>query len=121
MNGLVVRANRDGDLRPVAALQTLPSRSRSRSAPPPPTRHPQLREPARAGELHELKTNNPAAYERKIKAAQFSSWNVMVKAKTEEYQGESRRRLTVMKCQKPDYAAESRNLLKLMGIAQPVA
>ena len=74
-----------------------------------------------AGELHELKTNNPAAYERKIKAAQFSSWNVMVKAKTEEYQGESRRRLTVMKCQKPDYAAESRNLLKLMGIAQPVA
>jgi len=74
-----------------------------------------------AGELHELKTNNPAAYERTIKAAQFSSWNVMVKAKTEEYQGESRRRLTVMKCQKPDYAAESRNLLKLMGIAQPVA
>ena len=48
-------------------------------------------------------------------------WNVMVKAKTEEYQGESRRRLTVMKCHKPDYAAESKNLLKLMGIATPVA
>ena len=74
-----------------------------------------------ADALHALKTNNPSAYERKIKAAQFSSWNVMVKAKTEEYQGESRRRLTVMKCHKPDYAAESKNLLKLMGIATPVA
>jgi hypothetical protein len=34
--------------------------------------------------------------------------------KTEEYNGESRRRMTCTTVSTPDYAAESRNLLALM-------
>ena len=45
--------------------------------------------------LHKLRESDPAAYERRVKAAQFDTWSLKIKSKTEEYQGESRRRLTV--------------------------
>jgi replication factor A1 len=47
-------------------------------------------------------------------AAQFSTWSLKIKSKTEEYQGESRRRLTVTHCAPPDYAAEAKHLLALI-------
>ena len=62
--------------------------------------------------LHKLRESDPAAYERRVKAAQFDTWSLKIKSKTEEYQGESRRRLTVAHCARPDYAA---------GEAPPVA
>jgi hypothetical protein len=43
-----------------------------------------------------------------------TSWSLRLKSKTEEYQGESRRRLTVAHCSAPDYAAEAKNLLSLI-------
>ena len=67
-----------------------------------------------AEELHTMRTNDPAAYERAVKRAQFSDWSLKLKSKTEEYQGESRRRLTVVHCAKPDYAAEAKHLLGLI-------
>ena len=67
-----------------------------------------------AEDLHALRERNPAAYERRVKAAQFNTWSMKLKSKTEEYQGESRRRLTVAHCSAPDYAAEAKNLLALI-------
>ena len=51
--------------------------------------------------LHALRESDPSAYERKVKAAQFNAWSLKIRSKTEEYQGESRRRLTVVHCAKP--------------------
>ena len=64
--------------------------------------------------LHKLRESDPAAYERRVKAAQFDTWSLKIKSKTEEYQGESRRRLTVAHCARPDYAAEAKHLLSLI-------
>ena len=67
-----------------------------------------------AEELHQIREKDQAAYERRVKAAQFSQWSLKIRSKTEEYQGESRRRLTVAACAPPDYAAEAKNLLALI-------
>jgi len=64
--------------------------------------------------LHAIREADPAKYERAVKRAQFGDWHLKLKAKTEEYQGESRRRLTVLQCAKPDYAAEAKHLLGLI-------
>ena len=64
--------------------------------------------------LHAIREADPAKYERAVKRAQFCDWHLKLKAKTEEYQGESRRRLTVLQCAKPDYAAEAKHLLGLI-------
>jgi replication factor A1 len=53
-----------------------------------------------------------------VKRAQFADWHLKLKAKTEEYQGESRRRLTVLQCAKPDYAAEAKHLLERIRAIQ---
>lgn len=67
-----------------------------------------------AEDLHALRETNPAAYERRVKAAQFNTWSLKIRSKTEEYQGESKRRLTVAHCSAPDYAAEAKHLLALI-------
>ena len=64
--------------------------------------------------LHALRESDPSAYERKVKAAQFNAWSLKIRSKTEEYQGESRRRLTVVHCAKPDFKAEAKHLLGLI-------
>ena len=71
-----------------------------------------------AEELHAMRESDPAAYERAVKRAQFADWHLKLKAKTEEYQGESRRRLTVLQCAKPDYAAEAKHLLERIRAIQ---
>ena len=68
--------------------------------------------------LHAMRESDPAAYERAVKRAQFADWHLKLKAKTEEYQGESRRRLTVLQCAKPDYAAEAKHLLERIRAVQ---
>ena len=65
-----------------------------------------------AEDLHAIRESDPAEYERVVKRAQFKDWHLKLKAKTEEYQGESRRRLTVLQCAVPDYAAEAKHLLE---------
>jgi replication factor A1 len=64
--------------------------------------------------LHAARESDPAKYERYVKRAQFNDWSLKIKSKTEEYQGESRRRLTVTHCSKPDYASEAKHLLSLI-------
>ena len=41
-------------------------------------------------------------------------WGLKLKSKTEEYQGEQKRRLTVLTCAPVDYAAEAKHLLSLI-------
>ena len=71
--------------------------------------------------LHAMRESDPAAYERAVGggAAQFADWRARNCAKTEEYRcGESRRRLTVLQCAKPDYAAEAKHLLERIRAVQ---
>jgi hypothetical protein len=65
-------------------------------------------------DMHKLRSDDPPAYERAVKRAQFNDWSLKLKSKTEEYNGESRRRLTVVHCGKPDYAVEAKHLLSLI-------
>jgi len=67
-----------------------------------------------AEDMHKLRSDDPPAYERAVKRAQFNDWSLKLKSKTEEYNGESRRRLTVVHCGKPDYAVEAKHLLSLI-------
>ena len=46
----------------------------------------------------------------------YKQWSFLVKVVTEEYQGELKRRLTAVKCNAVNYAAESKRLLSKMGI-----
>ena len=56
------------------------------------------------GDVAQAAGERPGGDERRVKAAQFDTWSLKIKSKTEEYQGESRRRLTVTHCARPDYA-----------------
>lgn len=69
-----------------------------------------------ANEMHELKENDFAAYERAVKKMTCQHWSFLVKVVTEEYQGESKRRMTAVKCNPVNYAAESKKLLSKMGV-----
>lgn len=69
-----------------------------------------------ANELHELHENDYKAYENAVKKMTYKQWSFLVKVVTEEYQGELKRRLTAVKCNAVNYAAESKRLLSKMGI-----
>ena len=69
-----------------------------------------------ADELHEMKENDFKKYEDTVKRMESKHWSFLVKSQSEEYQGETKRRLTAVKCNKIDYVAESKKLLSRMGI-----
>jgi len=51
-----------------------------------------------------------------VKKMTCQHWSFLVKVVTEEYQGESKRRMTAVKCNPVNYAAESKKLLSKMGV-----
>jgi len=69
-----------------------------------------------ADELHELRENDFAAYEKAVAKMTYQQWSFLIKVTTEEYNGESKRRLTAVKCNPVNYAAESKKLLSKMGV-----
>jgi len=69
-----------------------------------------------ADEMHEMKENDFKKYEDTVKRMESKHWSFLVKCQTEEYQGETKRRMTAVKCNKIDYVAESKKLLARMGI-----
>jgi replication factor A1 len=64
-----------------------------------------------AEELHTLKEAGDARYARTLREAQWRLWVMKVKTKTEEYNGEARRRITAVALSKPDYAAQCKQLV----------
>jgi len=70
-----------------------------------------------ADELNEMKENDFAKYERTVKRMEAQHWSFLIKCSSEEYQGETKRRMTAVKCNKIDYAAESKKLLSRMGVS----
>ena len=77
--------------------------------------------PASAGfKLEDVGVIAPYARQRaKIrKALELNGITGVRVGTTEEYQGESRRRLTVLQCAKPDYAAEAKHLLERIRAIQ---
>jgi replication factor A1 len=76
-----------------------------------------------ADELHAAREgdNGAAVFARALAEAQWRPWLLKVKTKTEEYNGEARRRITAVAMSRPDYAAESKALLAAMGIAVAAA
>ncbi len=68
-----------------------------------------------ADELHALKENDFKAYERAVSKMTCKHWNFLVKVQSEEYQGETKRRMTAVKCAPVDYVAESKKLLAKIG------
>jgi replication factor A1 len=73
---------------------------------------------ATADELAALREGNPAdggkAYEAAVKAPQFSAWVMRVQARTQEYNGELRRRLAVHSLSPLDWGAEARRLVGMI-------
>ena len=69
-----------------------------------------------ADEMHKMKENDFKKYEDTVKRMESKHWSFLVKCQTEEYQGETKRRMTAVKCNKIDYVAESKKLLARMGI-----
>ena len=68
-----------------------------------------------AEELHALKEAGDARYMRTLREAQWRMWVMKVKTKTEEYNGEARRRITAVTLTKPNYAAQCKELIAAIG------
>jgi replication factor A1 len=68
-----------------------------------------------ADELHAAKEAGDKSYEQRLREAQWRYWVMKVKTKTEEYNGEARRRITAVSLTKPDYAAQSKAMLAALG------
>mmetsp|Transcript_6549 Transcript_6549/g.11319 ORF Transcript_6549/g.11319 Transcript_6549/m.11319 type:complete len:587 (-) Transcript_6549:670-2430(-) len=64
-----------------------------------------------ADAAHDLNESNPAAFQSALKAAAWKPFSFKVKCKTEEYNGESRRRLTAANVYTMDFGVASRRML----------
>ena len=64
-----------------------------------------------ADELHTLKEAGDTRYARALREAQWRPWVMKVKTKTEEYNGEARRRITAVSLSTPDFSAQCKQLL----------
>jgi replication factor A1 len=73
---------------------------------------------ASADELAALRdgsgTDGGKAYEGAVKASQFSTWVMRVQTRTQEYNGELRRRLAVHSLSPMDWGVEARRLVGLI-------
>lgn len=69
-----------------------------------------------ANEMHALKVSDFKAYEDAVKKMTYRHWSFLIKVTSEEYNGETKRRMTAVKCNPVDYAAESKKLLAKMSV-----
>ena len=69
-----------------------------------------------ADKLHDLKETDYKEYENVVASMTCKHWSFFVKVATEEYNGESKRRMTAVKCRPVNYVAESKKLLAKMGV-----
>jgi replication factor A1 len=74
-----------------------------------------------ADELHAAKEAGDASYARRLREATWRQWVMKVKTKTEEYNGEARRRITAVTLSKPDYVAQSKAMLAALGVITAAA
>lgn len=73
-----------------------------------------------ADELAEMKENRPKAFAAALAEAAFRPWVLRVAARTQEYNGERRRRLAVHSAVPLDYGAEARRTLAALGSMEAV-
>lgn len=64
-----------------------------------------------AGEMRALKANNDPSFESVVDACLFQPLVLKVIVKEETYNGETRIRYTISRCEKVDFVEESRKLL----------
>mmetsp|Transcript_39697 Transcript_39697/g.86448 ORF Transcript_39697/g.86448 Transcript_39697/m.86448 type:complete len:589 (-) Transcript_39697:400-2166(-) len=64
-----------------------------------------------ADEAHEMQEQDQAAFQAHVKSKSWQTFSLRVRSKTEEYQGESRRRLTAANANAMDWGMESRRML----------
>ena len=72
---------------------------------------------ASADDMEEYKENNRAMLEEKYHDAQFTMWNLVLKAKGEAYQGETKVRVSIVAAEPVDFIADSRSLIKSIQAA----
>ena len=74
-----------------------------------------------ADELADLKENRPKAFAAALADAAFRPWVLRVAARTQEYNGERRRRLAVHSAAPLDFGAEARRALAALGAMEASA
>ena len=74
-----------------------------------------------ADELADLKENRPKAFAAALADAAFRPWVLRVAARTQEYNGERRRRLAVHSATPLDFGSEARRALAALGAMEAAA